>query len=87
MGEGWVVDAAIVPVADVTMVIVVRVPVEHAHQLAAWSVSARGTMVDVAPPPCPFVVDWRVRETGLAGRVSGPTGGAPVGIGAVPPSP
>lgn len=84
---GEVVDAAIVPVAGVTMVVVLRVPMEHADQLGHWSAAARGAVVDVTPPPCPFVVDWRVRESGLAGRVSGPKGGEPIGIHALPPQP
>lgn len=77
---GEAVDAAILPLDGQTVVIVVRVPMEHAGRLGEWEVEVEGGRVLVTPPPCPFVVDYRVRETGETGRVRGPLGGEPVGF-------
>lgn len=87
MDECRIVDAAIVEVAGVTMVVAVRVPEADADKLDRWKAEAAGYRVLVTPPPCPFVVDWRVRETGQAGRVSGPFGDGPIGIVPAAPQP
>jgi hypothetical protein len=84
MDDVWVREAAIVPVAGLTVVVVCSVMRGDFAHLAAFRAEAGGDRVNVTPPPCPFVIDWHIRERGPGGCVDGTEaieGIPPFGIG------